>query len=392
MSKFPELMLAVAVSLSAGPAMAAAEDAPGFDQLGRPATAAEIAAWNIDIRPDGTGLPDGQGSVSEGEAIYTEACASCHGDFGEARGRWPVLAGGADTLTADRPVKTIGSYWPYLSTVYDYVHRAMPFGDAQSLSDDQVYAITAYLLFLNWEVEDDFVLSRANFTETRLPNEDGFMPDDRAEVELPLFSGEVCMSACKDSVTITGRAAVVDVTPDDSAARSARHKDSGVTEADAAQPADAVQLAEASGTGAQAAQNKAPGDAVTDTPADMPTDTGTDGGTDNMAPPDPALVAAGEQVFRKCKACHQVGEGAVNRSGPHLNGVFGRQAGTVEDFRYSSAMEDAGEAGLTWTSETLGAFLTKPRDYLKGTKMAFPGLRSADDIAAIEAYLRATGE
>ena len=97
-------------------------------------------------------------------------------------------------------------------------------------------------------------------------------------------------------------------------------------------------------------------------------------------------------MFRKCKACHQVGEGAVNRSGPHLNGVFGRQAGRVEDFRYSSAMEEAGEAGLTWTSETLGAFLTKPRDYLKGTKMAFPGLRSADDIAAIEAYLRATGE
>ncbi|MEQ3626781.1 MAG: c-type cytochrome [Celeribacter sp.] len=377
MSKFPELVLAAVVVLGGGPAWADSDGTPSYAQLGRPATAAEIAAWDIDIRPDGTGLPEGQGSVTEGEAIYTEACASCHGDFGEARGRWPVLAGGADTLSADRPVKTIGSYWPYLSTVYDYVHRAMPFGDAQSLSDDQVYAITAYLLFLNWEVEEDFVLSQANFTEARLPNEDGFFPDDRAEVELPLFSGEVCMSGCKDSVSITGRAAVVDVTPDDSAARSARN-DSGGAEAQATDratsttPQAQVQLAEA---------------ATPEAPVDAPADTATD-----TPAPDPALVAAGEKVFRKCKACHQLGEGAVNRSGPHLNGVFGRQAGTVEGFRYSSAMEDAGADGLIWTTETLAGFLAKPRGYLKGTKMSFPGLRSEDDIAAIEAYLRAAGE
>jgi cytochrome c len=112
-------------------------------------------------------------------------------------------------------VETIGSYWPYLSTVYDYVYRAMPFGYAQSLSADDIYAITAYLLYSNYLVEDDFVLSRENFSEVRLPNEDGFFMDDRAEAELPIFTGEPCMTDCKDSVEITARAVILDVTPED---------------------------------------------------------------------------------------------------------------------------------------------------------------------------------
>ncbi|WP_329610507.1 c-type cytochrome [Jiella pelagia] len=121
------------------------------------ATPDEVAAWDIDVRPDGKGLPVGKGTVSEGEAIFAEQCASCHGDFGEGRDRWPQLAGGFDTLTRDRPVKTVGSYWPYLSTVYDYVHRAMPFGNARSLSNDDVYALTAYVLYLNdIETDEDF--------------------------------------------------------------------------------------------------------------------------------------------------------------------------------------------------------------------------------------------
>ena len=146
------------------------------------ATDDEVAAWNTDVRPDGLGLPEGKGTVNEGMSIYDENCASCHGDFGEAIGRWPVLAGGQGTLQADRPVKTIGSYWPYLSTVYDYIHRAMPFGNAHSLSDDDVYALTAYLLYLNDIVDDeDFELSKANFADVRLPNEDNFVEDDRAQ-------------------------------------------------------------------------------------------------------------------------------------------------------------------------------------------------------------------
>src|SRR5512138_31418 len=137
------------VQQAAAPAAAApapAKDAPrpehGVFHLGRAATPEEVAAWDIDVRPDGAGLPEGRGTVAEGEAIFTDACAVCHGDFGEGRDRWPVLAGGYDTLKAERPEKTIGSFWPYLSTVYDYVRRAMPFGDARSLSDDDIYAVT----------------------------------------------------------------------------------------------------------------------------------------------------------------------------------------------------------------------------------------------------------
>lgn len=223
MSRFPDPRMirgtlgAVVVAALALPALA--EDAGQFPEggfgLGREATPEEIALWDIDIRPDGKGLPEGSGSVEAGEEIWTYECAHCHGDFAEGIDRWPVLAGGEGTLANDRPVKTIGSYWPYLSTVYDYVYRAMPFGYSQSLSADDIYAITAYLLYSNYIVEDDFVLSRENFTEVRLPNEDGFFMDDRAETELPVFTGEPCMTDCKDSVEITARAVILDVTPED---------------------------------------------------------------------------------------------------------------------------------------------------------------------------------
>ena len=187
----------------------------GAFHLGRVATGDEVAAWDIDVRPDGTGLPDGSGTVAQGEVLFTDNCAACHGDFGEAIGRWPVLAGGQDTLTDDRPDKTIGSYWPYLSTVYDYVRRAMPFGGARTLSDDDVYALTAYLLYLNDVVEDEeFELSKENFTSIRMPNEENFIEDDRLSEPQFAANSEPCMSDCKSEVKITKRAAVLDVTPD----------------------------------------------------------------------------------------------------------------------------------------------------------------------------------
>ncbi|WP_417689215.1 c-type cytochrome [Roseibium sp.] len=188
----------------------------GVYGIGRVALPEEVAAWDIDVRPDGTGLPVGSGTVAQGEPIFAEQCAMCHGDFGEGVGRWPVLAGGHDTLTEDRPEKTIGSYWPYLSTVYDYVRRAMPFGNARSLSDDEVYAITAYLLYLNDIVEDeDFELSNENFTSVRLPNEENFIDDDRYEEPVYAEKQEPCMSECTaEPVKITMRARILDVTPD----------------------------------------------------------------------------------------------------------------------------------------------------------------------------------
>lgn len=204
-----------AATSAAAPAAAGPTPTHGILHLGRAATPDEIAAWDIDIRPDGAGLPDGRGTVAQGEVLFTERCASCHGDFGEGIGRWPVLAGGHGTLKADRPEKTVGSFWPYLSTVYDYVRRAMPFGDARSLGDDEVYALTAYLLFLNDVVTDqEFELSRDNFTTVRLPNEANFVDDDRLKEPHYSAGAEPCMRDCKPEARIVMRARVLDVTPE----------------------------------------------------------------------------------------------------------------------------------------------------------------------------------
>lgn len=216
MSKSARIFSAVAlvgVGLAAGVLSADAENTKRFG-LGREATAAEVKAWDIDVRPDGQGLPEGKGSVSDGERIFTEQCAACHGDFGEGVDRWPPLVGGRGTLKSDNPVKTIGSYWPYASTVFDYIKRAMPFGNAQSLSDNDVYAVTAYLLYMNEIVDkDDFVLSKSNFGSIKMPNVGNFMPDNRMKTPVAK-PHEPCMSNCKSDVKITGRARVLDVTPD----------------------------------------------------------------------------------------------------------------------------------------------------------------------------------
>ena len=165
--------------------------------IGTPASAEEISGWDIDVRPDGLGLPPGSGSVEDGEVLYEEKCASCHGTFGEGEGSWPVLAGGIGTLKESRPQKTVGSYWPYLSTLWDYIHRAMPFLTPQTLADDEVYAITAYILYLNELVDDDFVLSKDNFSSVKLPNQMSFVDDPRPDVR-----NKRCMKKCKDPASI----------------------------------------------------------------------------------------------------------------------------------------------------------------------------------------------
>ena len=198
MSRFLKTFLIA--GLLAAPATA------GKLNLGRAALPTEVAAWDIDVRPDGLGLPAGSGSVTDGEELFADQCAACHGDFGEAVGRWPALAGGHETLAEERPVKTIGSYWPYLSTAYDYIFRAMPYGDAQSLTPDEVYQLVAYILYLNDAVDEGFILTKENFTGVAMPNIDSFRLDDRATTEYPAFSQEACMTDCKPSVQITGRA------------------------------------------------------------------------------------------------------------------------------------------------------------------------------------------
>jgi cytochrome c len=183
--------------------------------IGRIATTAEIAGWDIDVRPDGQGLPPGRGTVKEGEQLYVERCAACHGEFGEGAGRWPLLAGGQGSLATHDPVKSVGSYWPYASTLIDYIRRAMPFGAAQTLTNDELYAITAYVLYLNDVItSEDFELNERNFTTIRLPNQPHFVDDDR-EVTEKAFWREPCMRDClPGEARVVGRARALDVTPE----------------------------------------------------------------------------------------------------------------------------------------------------------------------------------
>jgi cytochrome c len=213
MSKLRKAALIAAALCFALPALA--QTPAKKTGLGRAALPEEVAAWDIDVRPDGLGLPKGKGSVKQGEEIYLERCAMCHGEFGEGAGRYPVLAGGRGSLNKDNPEKTIGSFWPYLSTVFDYVRRAMPFGNAQSLSADETYAITAFLLNLNDIVKDDFVLSDENFKSVPLPNVGAFYDDDRETSEKAFWKKNPCMSNCGPApAKVTSRARVLDVTPD----------------------------------------------------------------------------------------------------------------------------------------------------------------------------------
>ena len=183
--------------------------------IGKIATKIEIAGWDIDVRPDGVGAPKGSGNAIDGEEIYANRCASCHGDFGEGVDRWPALVGGDGTLASHDPEKTTGSYWPYASTIFDYVYRSMPFGEAQTLTHDETYKIVAYLLNMNEIIDEDFVLSEKNIGKIKMPNASGFsLPDPRPDVT-KYKDGQPCMKNCNVPVKIIGKARDIDVTPDD---------------------------------------------------------------------------------------------------------------------------------------------------------------------------------
>lgn len=156
-------------------------DAPLY-HLGRPATAADIAAAGISVSADGHGLPPGGASAREGRPIYEALCASCHGPRGEGTETYPALKGGIGSLKSDHPVLTIGSYWPYATTVWDYINRAMPYQNPGTLTPQQVYALTAYLLCLNKLVGEREVVSQRTLARIRMPNRDGFVADPRPDV------------------------------------------------------------------------------------------------------------------------------------------------------------------------------------------------------------------
>lgn len=150
-------------------------------EIGTPPDPALLRAWDIDVSPDGAGLPQGRGSVADGRKVYGEKCAVCHGAHGEG-GPMDRLAGGLGSLSDAKPVKTIGSFWPYATTVFDYVRRAMPFNAPQTLSNNEVYAVTAYLLHLNGILGADATLDAATLSVVRMPNRDGFVKDPRPDV------------------------------------------------------------------------------------------------------------------------------------------------------------------------------------------------------------------
>ncbi|MES2188062.1 MAG: cytochrome c [Pseudomonadota bacterium] len=148
--------------------------------LGTPLSAAVVAPWNIDVNAEGAGLPKGRGSVAEGKVVFDNQCAACHGAKGEG-GLADRLVGGAGTLASAKPVKTIGSFWPYATTLYDFVYRAMPYNAPQSLRPAEVYAVTAYLLHLNGIVPADTVLDAHSLPAVRMPNRKGFVGDPRPD-------------------------------------------------------------------------------------------------------------------------------------------------------------------------------------------------------------------
>lgn len=335
-----------------------------YPTVGAVATPAEIAGWNIDVRPDGVGAPAGGGTAVEGEQVYVDKCSACHGDFGEGAGRYPQLVGGQGTLKDVRPVKTIGSYWPYASTVFDYIKRAMPFGQAQTLTNDQVYSLTAYLLYMNQIIPQTYRVDAKTIGKIEMPNRKNFFMDPRPDAQPK--GGEPCMKDCTTGIKVIGSAKTLNVTPP-----VGRRKYEASASGDAkVEAAPAPSKAEATTAPAKAevasAEETVKGDAD-----------------------------AGKRVFNRCRACHDA-TSTRTRVGPGLKGLFGRKAGSVDGFHYSDDMADAGKKGLVWNEKAFLAFVADPRGYLgevlgksKGTtRMTFPGLRDATERQDLYAYLK----
>jgi mono/diheme cytochrome c family protein len=185
MRKLPIAAFAVFVLACVAPAQAQSPYG-----IGRSATPAEIAGWNIDIDRYGNNLPPGTGSVVHGREVFDQHCAPCHGAKGEG-GIGERLVGGQGTLATARPVKTVGSYWPYAPTLFDYIRRAMPQNAPQSLSNEDVYAVSAYILYLNDLLSAEAILGAKSLSAIKMPNRNMFVGDARPDVNNP-----ACMANC----------------------------------------------------------------------------------------------------------------------------------------------------------------------------------------------------
>src|SRR5918996_3056548 len=177
--RLPRVMGIVAFLVAAGASLPTAQ-LPTYN-VGRPPAAEEVKAWDLTIPPDGQGLPPGNGTAALGQAIYVERCASCHGEMGEDP-KYSRLVGGHDTLATAQPIRSIGSFWQYATTLWSYIGRSQPFDEPGSLTADQVYAVTAYLLHLNGIIGEQDVMDAKTLPLVQMPNRDGFVPDPRPDV------------------------------------------------------------------------------------------------------------------------------------------------------------------------------------------------------------------
>ena len=165
-------------------------ETPGHYGIGRTATDAEIAGWNIDIGRNGENLPPGSGTVAHGKEIFAKQCAACHGDKGEG-GVGDRLVGGQGTIATAKPIKTVGSFWPYAPTLFDYIRRAMPQNAPQSLNSEDVYAVAGYILYLNGLLPAEATLDAERLSAIEMPNRNLFVGDSRPDVNNP-----ACMANC----------------------------------------------------------------------------------------------------------------------------------------------------------------------------------------------------
>jgi S-disulfanyl-L-cysteine oxidoreductase SoxD len=172
------------LALAAAASLAHAETQSHYG-IGRTATDAEIAGWNIDIGRNGENLPPGSGTVSHGQEVFAQQCAACHGEKGEG-GVGDRLVGGQGTVATPKPIKTVGSYWPYAPTLFDYIRRAMPQSAPQSLSNEDVYAVSAYILNMNGLLPADATLDAKTLSAIKMPNRDMFTGDPRPDVKNPM--------------------------------------------------------------------------------------------------------------------------------------------------------------------------------------------------------------
>ena len=248
---------AVAVTFAwTAPGFAADVPTPAKFGFGNPATSAEIAGWDIDVRPDGAGLPAGRGSVAEGQAIYDEKCAACHGTFGESTD-YMALAGGVGTLRSDAPVRTTGSKLNHATTLFDYIRRAMPFANPKTLRDDEVYALTAYVLHLNDILPADATLDRDTIVKVAMPNRDGLTTAHgftRVDGK-PDTRNVACMKDCVQSIRLSSQ--MPDYARDSHGNLAEQTRPMGAVEGvDTSQPASGAAAAKA----VIAARSASPGD------------------------------------------------------------------------------------------------------------------------------------